>query len=752
VDGNKRRTWVYTLPVPSSSKDAANVVAPPPYQRHGSIQHVLPSPSGEKVAIFLTEEGSSQEKAKRTVLEIWTHHGSLLERRIPLPCDKLHDQVLFSDSRFGGVAWHPHELALVYVAERRSPQTKSFFDSQLSSTTASNNDDNKGAVAGGQYTLNVGLKEEWGEKFTGIAEPELFVVGIKTGRVASVDNVPPNAALGQPVFDPFHNSIVYTAWDASGPNMPRRLGSIYCYQRPSKIYASSVKSLLEKVTSGTYDNKDESSDPAPPCVCLTPEDVIARSPRFAPANSSLNGSKLAFLYNTNGFNTHGGVMGLAMMDWTDTFDNDETENGIRTSLESRTNLVKPVDVPSSSQREDVEKYGIGFPGLFLDNLPADCFIRTSGGTHIVLDSAWGSVRRIIKISIQDGIITTIPTPASSSLKSQSILCLNPHGDIFVVQSAPNQPAQLHRAILEDGEHKSSTRPFYRFQPIAVSSLPATVHPHSGTLDIQYDLLTIPAGDSVVQAILMRPTSKAGEDDKQLPLIVVPHGGPHSGFVTSFVPSYVYLCAHGGYAILLINFRGSTGYGQTALESLAGIAGTQDVQDVVDITQHALNLHRDSLDANRVGVCGGSHGGFLAGHLIGQHPGIYKVAALRNPVTNIATMVSATDIPDWCYVETLNEYDWSQFRPPTAEQLVAMWKASPVAHIPKIVAPTLVALGMADRRVPPSQGLEFYFALRSKNGSGATKLLQYAENDHAIDKPTAESDHWINIKQWFDKHL
>lgn len=46
------------------------------------------------------------------------------------------------------------------------------------------------------------------------------------------------------------------------------------------------------------------------------------------------------------------------------------------------------------------------------------------------------------------------------------------------------------------------------------------------------------------------------------------------------------------------------------------------------------------------------GGFIAGHCIGQHPNLFKVAAMRNPCTNIASMVTATDIPDWCYVETL----------------------------------------------------------------------------------------------------
>ena len=54
--------------------------------------------------------------------------------------------------------------------------------------------------------------------------------------------------------------------------------------------------------------------------------------------------------------------------------------------------------------------------------------------------------------------------------------------------------------------------------------------------------------------------------------------------------------------------------------------------------------------NRVAVVGGSHGGFLSAHLIGQHPDLFKVACMRNPVTDIPGMLSSTDILDWCYVE------------------------------------------------------------------------------------------------------
>lgn len=56
------------------------------------------------------------------------------------------------------------------------------------------------------------------------------------------------------------------------------------------------------------------------------------------------------------------------------------------------------------------------------------------------------------------------------------------------------------------------------------------------------------------------------------------------------------------------------------------------------------------DPKRAAVVGGSHGGFLTGHLVGQHPAAFRCGGLRNPVLNIALMVGLTDIPDWCYVE------------------------------------------------------------------------------------------------------
>ena len=74
----------------------------------------------------------------------------------------------------------------------------------------------------------------------------------------------------------------------------------------------------------------------------------------------------------------------------------------------------------------------------------------------------------------------------------------------------------------------------------------------------------------------------------------------------------------------------------------------------------------------------------------------------------------------------------------------------IAHIAKVQAPTLIAIGKSDKRVPPSQGMEYFYALRSKGVK--TKLLLYDDDDHAIDHVQSEADHWINIKQWFDENI
>jgi acylaminoacyl-peptidase len=180
--------------------------------------------------------------------------------------------------------------------------------------------------------------------------------------------------------------------------------------------------------------------------------------------------------------------------------------------------------------------------------------------------------------------------------------------------------------------------------------------------------------------------------------------------------------------------------------------------VVDAVKAALLYEsidtqtRPLIDKDRVAVVGGSHGGFLAAHLSARHKDIFKVAALRNPVINIPAMYTTSDIPDWCVVESIGtdafNFDTCDFASP--EALQRMRDASPCVHASQVSAPTLLCLGMKDRRVPYSQGMEYYNYLKSRGVMVDLRL--YPEDCHAIDKPTSEADQFISIRNWLAKYM
>lgn len=605
-----------------------------------------------------------------------------------------------------------------------------------------------------------------------------------TGKVEQIPGIPAELTPGQPRFSPDGKHVVYTAWQCE----PRKLGMIYCYQRPCNLYSAPVAEMLTNMENekNTLDVKEANGDSeaqqkeAGPKdeknakfseveqkkgkpethSCLCPSWRLARSARFSPS-----GNCLIWLSREEGFDTHGGCFRLTSAPW-----DADTGTVITGALKTLIDIVRVPDTSSD---------GGGFPGLWVDNLPDACF--TPDGSSVYITSAWGSRQSVVKVGVETGLVERVvaattaarqdSTTGDSNDASASVLAVG-KGGVYVAASSPNSPGgfavlspQTGEAIVGPTVGGALVTPSVRMKRERVVGLKTALG------GMRWSVLSIPvegkdSGEVPQQhppfeAILLMPPpppQQVGEPappkgkDGKVPLVVVPHGGPHGVMPTVFVPAYAFLCATQGVAVLHVNFRGSTGFGTEALESLPGRIGTNDVADVVSATKAALALESDRLDPERVGVVGGSHGGFLGAHLTAQHPGIFKVAALRNPVTNIASMVTVSDIPDWCYVEALGcgKYDFGAYRPPTAEELRTMWEMSPVKHVKHVKAPTLVALGAKDRRVPQSQGLEWYHALRSQGVEA--RLLVYPDDVHAIDQPASEADQWLNIVAWLTTHL
>jgi acylaminoacyl-peptidase len=634
IDNNKRRRYLYYIPLSTvTANDEIVAAIPPPVECHPSMQWRLPSPSGAKIAILRTDKPTASSSADEPqILEIWVEFGHALERRIRLPTD--HGTVISDPGGFGRPCWNADETALVYSAERKAPLTLSFFDDSPDSKPE------KTQIRGGQNELGTGKMESWGEKYSKQSPLlDLYCVHVETGKVAKVENVPGNAGgdstlggftLGEPIFSPRGETVVYVAWDAGGGlEMPRRLGLVYCQQRPSKIYASSVKHLMNRLSSVDDKNGKQRDDDF---ELLSPELKLARSPRFTPGLLEDENTTLVFLGSKNGFDTHSGCFALYALEW-------------RKSGESYGNsrvVVEEVWDPRQSSDSIGEASGMRFPGLFLQQLPESLFVSPN---YLLVTTQWGSTTKLIRVSLSNGEVTLLPCDNESS--SSALVCVAPDGGAIVNTQSPNSPGLISlipfSALSSESLSRQSIKRHAlismmpvaatRFSKISLQALPLTysidIREPPQVEGVEFDL--------PIQSLLLLPD---GPNSSKPPLIVVPHGGPHSSSCSSYIPSYAFLCGYGGYAILMVNYRGSTGFGQGCIEALPTRIGHLDVEDVVSVTKQV----RDSglVDTERIGICGGSHGGFLTGHCTAQYPNLFKAAAMRNPVCNIPSMTSATD--------------------------------------------------------------------------------------------------------------
>ncbi|KAL7645740.1 UNVERIFIED_CONTAM: hypothetical protein RMT77_002617 [Armadillidium vulgare] len=246
-------------------------------------------------------------------------------------------------------------------------------------------------------------------------------------------------------------------------------------------------------------------------------------------------------------------------------------------------------------------------------------------------------------------------------------------------------------------------------------------------------------DSGIPVIYFGPTSPVS--DAKRPLIVWVHGGPHSILLNKYNPIgsiFVRL----GYSIVIPNYRGSLGQGKACLESLPGNCGKVDVDDVFQAVTKCLERYETVLDKENTFL----YGGFLITHLSGQHPEIFRAVSARNPVVDIASMTTVTDIPDWNFVESGNTY--KKGKNISTEYLKQAFEKSPMKLVDNIKTPTLILLGTEDRRVPMSPGLFYYRLLKARKIP--TKLYLY-DDSHALSKPDVEADAFLQTIQWYHEH-
>ncbi|XP_010795012.1 acylamino-acid-releasing enzyme, partial [Notothenia coriiceps] len=378
-----------------------------------------------------------------------------------------------------------------------------------------------------------------------------------------------------------------------------------------------------------------------------------------------------------------------------------------------------------------------FAGVY-EALPPCCWSADS--QRVVFSSARRNWKDLYMVDRQSNKVTSL----SDSLPDLSKVfgswkLLTVQKDLMVVCcSSPNTPPTLRVGFLPSAGEAVTWQTLQ--QPVMTFDLHWTV----------LDVTPPPEEDNThysgldFGAILVKPTRRLHET--KIPLVVFIHGGPHSQFPAEWNSTTAGL-AQLGFAVLMVNYRGSTGFGQDSILSLIGNIGTQDVKDVQRAVLTALQSDI-TLDPKRLAVIGGSHGGFLSCHLVGQYPEFYRACAARNPVINAATLLGTSDIVDWRYSSVGLQYSYDQI--PTAEALAAMLEKSPITHAAQIKAPVLLMLGGKDRRVSPHQGLELYKVLKSR--ASPVRLLWFPEDGHSLSRVDTQADCFLNTVLWLHQHL
>ncbi|KAL4178420.1 hypothetical protein KRP22_003341 [Phytophthora ramorum] len=688
------------------------------------------APSGKRV-VTLKVEKAKGDGAPEGIFCVFEDNKLVSTFKAP---KTLHGAIYLGE-REGGIAWSHDEKTIAYVAEKKLAESPAFWEN------VNCKKEGKEALPGAKFEF----EDDWGEQYEGKKTASIFMATLATGKIEEVKGVPANLTCADVAFVPGDNELVFAATETDNP---KRLGIIYCYNRPIALYHVVL-------------NKEDSSKNVVKKLDLIPQDEESkaigtmRNPRFSP-----DGKQLAFLA-TRDIATHGTCSFLCVTEW----------------ATKHTSTVIPIkDEPDASEL-DVTK---AFNGLFIGSLAEKAWSPDGKYIYVVTQVGSRQVWKYVEVATKRLISPEYVEGSGVAIET----VLDRDGDYFLVMvSSPTRPASVFLVHIDPttGKYLTSsisiedqqgvTEYIKRWEvysiPTAVSDVPAAEKKVPETPAVLKDLL-IPSvsSSSDYEATVMLPSTAPPANG--FPVILELHGGPHGNSPVMYRSMCDFWAAL-GFAIVTVNYRGSTGFGIKALESLIGKVGTQDVYDCHYALCYLLEKSSRlglSLDKSRVHCSGGSHGGFLVTHLIAQFPGFYKSMVTRNPVTNMSSVFYTSDIQDWglacAGIERFESIHTSQKLQNSKDELPVLtpearlailsklWQHSPVSNdLSKVTTPSLFGLGGKDKRVPPNQGLEYRATIASYGVP--TQLLWYPEDSHPLGSVEALGDFSVNWGLWLLKH-
>lgn len=731
-------------------------IATPPVEISESAPECYYSPSRKRFLKFTSSSnnGTTEANAGSIIAEVWTVGGGL---DLSWEIDRATHGPVFTDEWFGSVSWSPDEEMVVYAADR--PNT---------ALLEKVSDKQESWIYPLAYKFHEDAKDPFGEAYIARRSPTLYVADVVRGSsfpLCEEDTADMRRGrFGEPHWSPNGEKIVATLRRSTGSVagkeavdgdfLPPDLGLRYCYNRQSSIVLFDAPQPREDLSSGSRSMQLVSSEE-------NADDFCCNSPRFSPDGKDILYVSAPRISSTD-------LPGKVLPH--------NTTKVLRTVRVGESGLSVPrtlISIPENPGHKD-------FPGLYLHSLPENPWI---GPDTVVFNTIWGSVNKALSTTFaRDGDQLV---PAAGDLKlvdwgsvlsganlggqtvtaSYNIIVLDVCENAILI-SANNPVTPTILFSVRPRNWKTTESEVEVFAVSQASNRAQSLYSllgadHTVDLVTQNDVISgtareyEPGYDKAhlrYQVTVLLPT----KTKEKTPFIVFPHGGPHTATLNGYSQGTAALLKR-GFAVMYVNYRGSLGLGQKSLETLPGNVGTQEVCEVAQATKWALGKAEFFLDTERVGFVGGSHSGFIGAHT-SLIPGLFKRTVLRNPVVNLATMVGATDIPDWCFCEAgVNSKNENAVRfAPDADQLRIMYEHSPVSRVQPVEdpsqrpGPTLLQVGGSDRRVPPQQSLEWKRILTQAYGANSVTIRWYPASGHAIDEVPNGDDAWVRALDFLCK--
>lgn len=247
------------------------------------------------------------------------------------------------------------------------------------------------------------------------------------------------------------------------------------------------------------------------------------------------------------------------------------------------------------------------------------------------------------------------------------------------------------------------------------------------------------GGDTVQGWVLKPTNF--RKGKKYPLIVQIHGGPYAGFGNSLFHEFQVLAAR-GYVVFYSNPHGSVGYGEHYARALHNNWGIPDTRDILKAVR--LLGKKTYIDKNRMGVMGGSYGGYMTNWIIG-HTSVFKAAVTMRSVVNMISFFSGDF--GWSFPGEFKGNWWVK------NNFKFYWNMSPLKYVQSIKTPLLIIHSEQDHRCPIGQAEELFIALKLLGRD--VEMVRFPAEPHGLSRhgsPLRREKRLEFILKFMDRYL